>query len=286
MVRQALGKGLEALIPKAQIANSKFQIGEEIVKVPVEKIKPNRYQPRAKFEDEGLEELANSIREKGLLQPLIISASVVPGEYELIAGERRLRAAKLAGLNEVPVIIRSDTSEQERLQISLIENLQREDLNPIEQAQAYQKLIQEFNLTQEELAERLGKSRVAIANTLRLLNLPQEIKSAVVDSTISAGHARSLIGLGTEEMQKLIQRIIGEHLTVRETEKLVEKWKSEKVKKKKKILPEITTAEEDLQHALGTKVKIKGGLKKGRIEIYYYTLDDLNRLISLLSKEK
>lgn len=289
-MHQALGKGLEALIPKVQIAprpsRGRLQIGEEIVKIPLEKIKPNRYQPRNEFKEENLSELANSVREKGVLQPLIISPSAIPGEYELIAGERRLRAAKLAGLSEVPVVIRPTVSEQERLQISLIENLQREDLNPIEEARAYQKLIKEFGLTQEEIAERLGKSRATVANTLRLLNLPQEIKEAVSSRIISSGHARTLVGLPVEEIQKLVQRIIQERLSVRETEKIVERFKVEslKLKRKKKILPELISAAEELQQGLGTKVKIKGSVRKGKIEIYYYSLDDLNRLLDLLKK--
>lgn len=287
MVHQALGKGLEALIPKSQITPTVTVGGEQIVKIPVEKIKPNRYQPRNEFKDENLQELANSIKEKGLLQPLIITPSLVPGEYELIAGERRLRATKLAGLTELPVIIRSEVTEQERLQISLIENLQREDLNPLEEAQAYQQLIKEFGLTQEELAQRLGKSRAAIANTLRLLSLPQEIKEAVINRTISAGHARSLVGLESMEIQKLVQRIINERLTVRETEKIAERLKVDRLKlkrKKSRLLagPELVSAEEDLQRFLGTKVKIKGSGKKGKIEIYYYSLDELNRIINLL----
>lgn len=284
MVHQALGKGLEALIPGTRIAQAEVRVGEEIVKIPVEKIKPNRYQPRNEFKEENLQELANSIKEKGLLQPLIVAPSLVPGEYELIAGERRLRATKLAGLTELPVIIRSEVSEQERLQISLIENLQREDLNPLEEAQAYQQLIKEFGLTQEELAQRLGKSRAAIANTLRLLSLPQEIKEAVINRTISAGHARSLVGLESMEIQKLVQRIINERLTVRETEKIAERLKVDKLKlkRKKKILPELISAAEELQRSLGTKVKIKGGAKRGRIEIYYHSLDELNRIIDLL----
>ncbi|HCJ67199.1 MAG TPA: hypothetical protein DHV62_07740 [Elusimicrobia bacterium] len=285
-MHQALGKGLEALIPKSQITDYKLQISEGIVKVPIEKIKPNRYQPRNKFKEENLTELANSIKEKGLLQPLVISPSAIPGEYELLAGERRLRAAKLAGLNEVKVIIRPEVTEQERLQISLIENLQREDLNPIEEAQAYQKLIKEFGLTQEELAQRLGKSRAAIANTLRLLNLPQEIKETIASGTISSGHARNLVGLPVEEIQKLVQRIIQERLSVRETEKIVERFKVEslKLRKKKKILPELVSLSEELQHLLGTKIKIKGNTKKGRIEIYYYSLSDLERLIGLIKR--
>lgn len=285
-MHQALGKGLEALIPKSQITDYKLQISEGIVKVPIEKIKPNRYQPRENFKEENLTELANSIKEKGLLQPLVISASAIPGEYELLAGERRLRAAKLAGLIEVSVIIRPEVTEQERLQISLIENLQREDLNPIEEARAYQKLIKEFGLTQEELAQRLAKSRAAIANTLRLLNLPQEIKETIASGTISSGHARNLVGLPVEEMQKLVQRIIQERLSVRETERIVEKVKVEilKLKRKKKILPELIPTAEELQHCLGTKVKIKGSAKKGKIEIYYYSLPDLERLIGLIKR--
>jgi len=283
-MHQALGKGLEALIPKAQITE-KLPIGEQIVKIPIEKIKPNRYQPRNEFKRENLDELANSIKEKGLLQPLIISPGIISGEYELIAGERRLRAAKLAGLNEVPAIIRT-VNEQERLQISLIENLQREDLNPIEEAKAFKRLIEEFGLTQEELARRLGKSRALIANTLRLLNLPQEIREAVISGTISSGHARTLVGLPVEKMQKLVQRIINERLSVRETEKIVERFKVEslKLKRKKKILPELLSLSEELQHLLGTKVKIKGNTKKGKIEIYYYSLPDLERLIKLIKK--
>ncbi len=288
-MHQALGKGLEALIPKSQITDYKLKISEGIIKIPIEKIKPNRYQPRNKFKEENLAELANSIKERGLLQPLVISTSAIPGEYELLAGERRLRAAKLAGLSEVPVLIRPEVSEQERLQISLIENLQREDLNPIEEAQAYQKLIKEFGLTQEELAQRMAKSRAVIANTLRLLNLPSEIKETVISGAISSGHARTLVGLPAEEIQKLVQRIIRERLSVRETEKIVENLKVEtlKLKRKKSRLlagPELVSLSEELQHLLGTKVKIKGSTKKGKIEIYYYSLADLERLTGLIKK--
>ncbi len=288
-MHQALGKGLEALIPKSEIRIPKSETGEQIIKIPIEKIKPNRYQPRTEFKEENLTELANSIKEKGLLQPLIVTVSVIPGEYELIAGERRLRAAKLAGLNEVPVVIRPQVSEQERLQISLIENLQREDLNSIEEAQAYQQLIKEFGLTQEELAQRLSKSRTAITNTLRLLNLPQEIKEAVSSGIISSGHARTLVGLPVEEIQKLVQRIINERISVRETEKIVERFKVENLKlkrKKSRLLagPELVSLSEELQHLLGTKVKIKGNTKKGKIEIYYYSLTDLERLLKLIQK--
>jgi len=291
MAQRGLGRGLESLIP----AGAKPGSTQETVTVPIYKIRASRFQPRIHFNENTLNELAGSIRQQGMIQPLVITP--VPGEnadeYELIAGERRWRAAKIAGLTDVPVIIKKVT-EKEHLQISLIENLQRDDLNPIEEGTAYKRLMEEFSLTQEELSKVLGKGRVVIANTLRLLNLPQELKDAVSNGSISAGHARSLVSIDDENTQREVaQRILNERLTVRELEKIVSDWKgaikSGKVKLAPRKDPEVRRLEETLQKFLGTKVEIrakgKGQKIKGFVKISYYTLDDLERLTNILKRK-
>jgi ParB family chromosome partitioning protein len=256
--------------------------------VPVSQIRASRYQPRTRFNEDHLRELADSIREQGLIQPLIVAA--VDGDgYELIAGERRLRAARLAGLSEVPIVVKKVT-DKEQFQISLIENLQREDLNPIEEASAFKRLMEEFSLTQEELAKTVGKSRVAVANTLRLLNLPEKLRDAVSDGSISAGHARNLVSIGDARIQdEIAGKILSDDLSVREVEKMVSDWKGAleagKVKLSSRKDPAIREMEESLQRILGTKVDItargKGKEVKGSIKIAYYSLDDLERLVEI-----
>ncbi|MFN3966312.1 MAG: ParB/RepB/Spo0J family partition protein [Endomicrobiia bacterium] len=286
-MQKGLGKGLDALIPGIlpEIELTKIP-KEEIQKIPLEKIKPNRYQARKKFDETKLKELAESIKEKGLLQPLIVSPSIIPGEYELIAGERRYRASYIAGLTEVPAIVRSVT-DKEKAQISLIENLQREDLNPIEEAKAYKRIIEEFNITQEELAKLIGKDRSVIANSLRILNLPESVQDMISEGIITSGHARALASIQEEEkIKEISERIQKEKLTVREVEKIVQDWKTTLKKRPaiRKRPPEIVSLENNLQKLLGTKVQVFSRGKKGKIVIYFYSLDDLDRLLKKLGR--
>lgn len=297
MAARGLGKGLDALIPaaadtKAKAASSKNAAEKEgggpetIVKIT--KVEPNREQPRKNFDEDALQELADSIKQFGLLQPILVQDRKT--HYEIIAGERRWRAAKLAGLKEIPVIIREYT-EQEIVEISLIENIQREDLNPIEEALAYKRLLTEFDLKQDEVAERVSKSRTAVTNSMRLLKLCDEVQQMIIDDMISTGHARALISIEDPEEQYIIaQRVFDEKLSVRDVEKLVkslnkpEKPKKEAVEDKglEIVYQDVT---EKLKQALGTKVAIAPkGNGAGKIEIEFYTHDDLDRIIELLSK--
>lgn len=290
-MRKALGKGIEALIPKvSRVAPM------EIVSIDINKIKPNKYQSRMQFDQEKLKELANSIKGKGVVQPIIVSPS---GEnYQLVAGERRWWAAKMAELKEIPAVVKRVT-DREMFEISLIENIQREDLNPIEEATAFERLMKEFNLTQQELADHLGKTRSTVANILRLINLPEEIKEFVFRKLISAGHARVLLSIAGEEKRiDLARKILKEKLTVRETEDIVERLRLKRAPSGKRVAqkeksPEVVELEEELQRILGTKVRIKstgsgrsspggGGKVRGKIEIEYYSLEDLERIVELL----
>lgn len=265
---------------------------EKVVEVPVEQklkislIEPNSSQPRKKFDEEGLQELANSIKEFGILQPLLVQQK--DDHYEIIAGERRWRAAKLAGLVEIPVLIR-EYDKQRTMEIALIENVQRADLNPIEEAMAYQRLIQEFELTQEEIANRVSKNRATITNSMRLLKLDQRVQQFLVDGQISSGHARALLGLDEGEKQyQAAKRIIQENLSVRDAEKLVKLLnRPEKEKKQPENGPDINLIyrqiEDKLKTIMGTKVIINRKDKnKGRIEIEYYSQEELERLIELM----
>ncbi|MBI3592607.1 MAG: ParB/RepB/Spo0J family partition protein [Nitrospirae bacterium] len=278
-MKTALGKGLEALLPEK---------GDEVIKLDISKIVPNEQQPRKVFRDEALKDLSESIKEKGVLQPVIVSR-VGDGTFRLIAGERRWRASHLAGLKKIPALIK-DVSSQDAIEIALIENIQREDLNPIETADALHRLIKEFNLTQEALAHRVSKDRATIANYLRILKLPDEIKSLINSSSLSLGHAKALLSI--EGKQKQIQvagEIIKSGLSVRETEalckKLSEAPQAKAKKKKKEKLPEVADLENKLTRALGTKVKIEHTDKKGKIEIEYYSLDELDRLLEILMEK-
>ncbi|MFH2069706.1 MAG: ParB/RepB/Spo0J family partition protein [Elusimicrobiota bacterium] len=293
-MQRGLGKGLSALIPTIAIDATREpsgKTGEEIRKLPVDKIKPNKYQARKKFDRAKLEELAHSIKEKGIIQPLLVTPSVIPGEYELIAGERRLRAAKIAGVTEIPSIIRQAT-DKDRYQISLIENLQREDLDPIEEAKAYRGVLDEFSITQEELASLVGKDRAVVTNTLRLLSLPETVQNMISEGMISPGHGRSIAVITDGQKQReIVDRIQREKLTVRETEKIVHDWKSVLGGKRalpgRKKAPEILAMENTLQKLLGTKVQVyaaRGG-RKGRIVIHFYSLDDLDRLVKHFKKK-
>lgn len=293
-VKRGLGKGLDAMIPIPESSSSEKAAsdkadsnGPETI-VRITQIEPNREQPRKNFDEDALQELADSIKQFGLLQPILVQDRKT--YYEIIAGERRWRAAKLAGLKEVPVIIR-DYSDQEIVEISLIENIQREDLNPIEEAQAYKRLLTEFNLKQDEVAERVSKSRAAVTNSMRLLKLCDEVQQMIIDDMLSTGHARALITIEDPEQQYTIaQKIFDEKLSVRDVEKLVKNLnKPEKIKKGTSddngldiIYQDVA---EKLKQSLGTKVEISSkGNGAGKIEIEFYNHDDLDKIIELLSK--
>jgi ParB family transcriptional regulator, chromosome partitioning protein len=273
-----LGKGLSALIPGDSPASD-----SSYVSVPVNNIIPNPRQPRAQFDDASLKELADSIREHGIIQPLIVTIDPGTFGYILVAGERRLRAARLAGLEMVPVIIRQ-VSDQERLELALIENIQRADLTPLETAEAYRQLQEEFGLRHEDIGARVGKSRVTVTNTLRLLQLPNEIKQALIDGKISEGHARALRGLPKIVTQLLVLKaIIEQNLTVRQTEELVKTYAVKRTKKD--LAAELRDVEERLRGYLGTKVALHQGKKGGSLIIYYYSDEELDSLINHITKD-
>ena len=269
--RRALGRGLGALIPSTYPEEKNDQLY-----VPVAAIQPNPLQPRQAFDQAAIDELAESIRQKGLLQPLLVRR--VNGAYELIAGERRWRAAQQLGMDQVPVTVR-DCADGELLEMALIENIQRENLNPLEEARAYRRLGDEFKLTQDEIATRVGKDRSTVANTVRLLQLPQEVQREIERGTLSAGHARALVNAGPEAAKvKLAREIVARRLTVRETEKLAKRHAQPDAD------VELRAAEHRLTEALGTRVRLhtrRGGA--GKIEIEYYSLEGLNALIDRLS---
>lgn len=300
-MRQPLGRGLDAILGGAAPTTEsrpapapapESRGGEEKGKpllVPIERVVAGRGQPRRNFDDEHIEELAASIREKGILQPLV----VVPnnGSYELIAGERRLRAAARAGLEKVPVVFRESSSEGEMLELALVENLQREDLGPLERARAYERLIETHGLVQEEIARKIGKSRTAVANTLRLLGLPAPVLEAMDQGLLSEGHGRPLLSLPTATLQiEMMQAVIRRGLSVRETEQMVRDAVDSagegprRPERKEKRAP--GPLETGLSRALGTKVRLRGGMKKGRIEIEYYSQEELTRLIDFLSSRE
>lgn len=288
MASRGLGKGLDSLIPAGINESKEIKQAETIVKIA--KVEPNRDQPRKNFDEDALQELADSIKQFGLLQPILVQDR--KEYYEIIAGERRWRAAKLAGLKEVPVIIRNYTN-QEIVEISLIENIQREDLNPIEEALAYKRLLDEFHLKQDEVAERVSKSRTAVTNSMRLLKLCDGVQQMIIDDMLSTGHARALIPIEDADMQlQLAQKIFDEKLSVREVEKIVKGiLKPDTNKAKKEETPQniqyiYQDIENRLKEKLSRKVEIssKGKNGAGKIEIEFYSNDDLDRLIELLSK--
>lgn len=288
--KAGLGKGLDSLITN-KVTLVKEEKNTEGISIDIKKIEPNRAQPRKNFDEDALLELSESIKQFGILQPLIVQDK--KDYYEIIAGERRWRAAKLAGLKEVPVIIKQLT-EQEMVEISLIENIQRENLNPIEEAIAYKRLLTEFNLKQDEVAERVSKSRTAVTNSMRLLKLNEKVQQMVIDDMISTGHARAILGIDDMERQyQIAQKIFDEKLSVRETEKLVKKIQQEKnedkSKKEKKTDSKMKAIlgdlEETMKGILGTKVAInQKNEEKGKIEIEYYSMDELDRIIDLIRK--
>lgn len=281
--KSGLGKGLEALIPGGFSAAP----APADTYAPISMIDPNPRQPRENMDDEHLSELAASIREHGILQPLIVTHDSITGMYTLIAGERRLRAAKIAGLEKVPVVIRT-VSDQERLELALIENVQRADLSPLETAEAYRQLSDDFNLSHDEIAARVGKSRVSITNTLRLLKLPQPVLLALTSQTISEGHARALLGLPTEKAQlAALQTILAHDMNVRQTEELVRKYTGQKIEKppEKVVDPEIKAIEDKLQDHLGTRVVLHHGTKGGTLTIHFYSDEELTDLLSQILKD-
>lgn len=289
-----LGKGLNALIPPSTEENKKAEkvnaslISEtdKEIMVNITKIEPNRTQPRKNFDEDALQELADSIKQFGVIQPLIVQDR--KDHYEIIAGERRWRAAKKAGLKEVPVIIKNYT-DQEIVEISIIENIQREDLNPIEEALAYKRLLEEFNLKQDQVAERVSKSRTAVTNSMRLLKLCDKVQQMIIDEMITTGHARAILSIeDPEEQYNLAQRIFDEKLSVREVEKIMKNiGKPAKAKKPKDDQLEVIyqDIEEKLKQKLGTKVVISSkGNGTGKMEIEFYTHDDLEKIVDMLSK--
>jgi ParB family chromosome partitioning protein len=271
MKKQALGKGIRAFIPE------EYGIlkGERYAEMDIELIKPNAFQPRLKFDESSIGELAQSIKSTGVLQPIV----VVPdgGQYRIIVGERRWRAAQKAGLKRIPTIIRAIPKEQE-LEVSLIENLQREELNPLEIANAYQRLVQELEMTQQDVADKVGMDRTSVTNYLRLLKLPPEVQLSA--DKISMGHARALLGLENTELQvSLTRQIIDKQLSVREVERLIQKLRNRRpARTKKPVDADLETVQEDLLKILGTKVVLAGSKNKGVIKIFYFSLDELNKL--------
>lgn len=291
--RKGLGKGLDSLIPenksvkpavKPEKAEESVKTGEQMLKI--NQVEPNREQPRKHFEEDALLELADSIKQYGVLQPLLVRKR--KDYYEIIAGERRWRAAKLAGVKEVPVIIKEYT-EQQTVEIALIENIQRENLNPIEEAMAFKKLLTEFNLKQDEVAERVSKSRTAVTNSMRLLKLGEKVQQMIIDDMITTGHARALLAIDDEEQQYLLAtKIFDEKLSVRETEKLIKSLKNPK--KQVKVVKTVENAfvyddlAEKMKRVLGTKVSISPkGNGKGKIEIEYYSDDELERMFEMIT---
>ena len=278
-----LGKGLDALIPVGSSAPSE---GMSTFEVPIDRIDPNPLQPRNTMQAEALEELASSIKEHGILQPLLVTYDAENDGYILVAGERRLRAARLAGLDYVPVLVRQAT-DQQRLELALIENVQRADLTPLETAEAYRQLAEDFHLSHEAIAAQVGKSRVTVTNTLRLLKLPIEVRQALADGTITEGHSRALLGLTSDQAQNAaLASILRQGLNVRQTEELVRKLLGERAKKAEPRAPdpEITAIEQRLQDALGTRVAVRHGRKGGSVVIHYYSDEELNALIATLTR--
>lgn len=285
MTKMALGRGLSVLISDVKVGDALVERGGGVLEVEISKIRQNKYQPRLNFRDETQKELIASIQEKGLIQPIIVRK--VGDDYELIAGERRLRAAKALGFEKIPVIIK-EVSDEEALELSLIENIQRENLNPIEEAKAYERLISVFNLTQDDIAKKVGKDRTTIANFIRLLKLPEDIQEKLSNGQISVGHAKVILGLeDPADQRKITEQIIKDGLSVRDTEKAILKIKEPPVHKRKMAYKDqqLIALEEHMQRVLGTKVNICQGKKKGKIEIEYYSQEDLNRILEFFGVE-
>lgn len=280
MAKKGLGKGLDGLFAEAVSDNEE----KGVIEVRISEVEPNKNQPRKSFDKEKLETLANSIKEHGVIQPLIVTAE--NGGYTIVAGERRWRAARLAGLSVIPVIVK-EYSPQTVTEVALIENLQREDLNPIEEANGYKDLCENYGLTQEQVSKKIGKSRSAIANSMRLLLLEADIQSKLISGEITEGHARAVLSLPPGELRDfLVRRIIDDGLNVREAEKIAKQLQKPSVSKKEEItkteLIEVKRIEDKLSSGLGTKVRIVHGKKKGKIEIEYYGNKDLDRILKII----
>ncbi len=298
-MKRALGKGLNSLIPDSYtsiISDAANQKNLETIQglefIPITEIAPNPDQPRETFSPEGLEELAQSIKEKGVLQPVIVKKMINANEapdgrkYELICGERRMKAALLAGLEKIPAVVK-EVAQNELLEWALIENIQREDLNPLEEARAYERLVVERGFSQEDVAKRVGKNRVTITNSIRLLRLPEEVIREVRDGRLTAGHARSLLGLFTSDQQiQMARRIITEGLSVRQTEELVSRSaKKRRARSARRLTPEVADLETRMSRLFGVPVRIfssKSG-RQGRIMIHYFSLDELDRVLSQIN---
>lgn len=283
MEKRALGKGISALIPERDAEQS-----DRVAVLKLDLIKPSTLQPREHFDAQALEELTNSIRQKGLIQPLVVRRK---GDYyELIAGERRFRAANALQLSEVPVIIKEDVGDQEALELSLIENIQRQDLNPIEEARAYQYLMHKFQISQEQLGELLGKARVTVTNAMRLLNLPAEVQDEIKKGRISFAHGRALLEIDDINRQRrLAQEVISQRLSVRELENLIKMYRPHSARQGIRPgirQPFVAVLEEELQHALASKVRISMRKKRGHIRIEFYSQEDLERIAGIIKKDK
>ena len=279
--KSALGKGLGELIPEAGDKIIEETELNSVIDMDINKVSPDKEQPRKNFDEEKLELLANSIKEHGIIQPILVRKE--NDYYKIIAGERRWRAARIAGLKKIP-ILEKILDKKQTMEVSLIENLQREDLNPIEEAKAYKRLIDEFKITQEEIAIRIGKSRPAITNTLRLLALDDRILNYIIEGTLTEGHGRSIVSLENKEIQyEIAKKVIDDGLNVRQTETIIKNLQNVKTKPKEKQAKDIYTKdlENRLKTILGTKVSINKGRKKGKIEIEYYSSEDLERIIEL-----
>jgi len=289
-MRKAMGRGIDALITKVQ--NNDIT-GDLVQRIPVGKVEPNPFQPRRNFDEAKLAELADSIKEGGLLQPISVWKNNGDGGYVLIAGERRLRASKLAGLAEIDAIVRKDLSDEQKLGLSLVENVQREDLNAVDTALAYKQLIDAFGASQADIAKKVGKSRAAVSNTLRLLELDAEIRQGIQSGAISEGHARALISIpDSAKRREFYQRIVAEKLSVRDVEGFAQGFHADKPRAQKapragsRRTPEVVELETSLQRSLGTKVELAPGPgpENGKIVIHYFSLDDLDRVTRILKK--
>ncbi|MBN2497688.1 MAG: ParB/RepB/Spo0J family partition protein [Deltaproteobacteria bacterium] len=278
--RKALGRGLKALIPVSDKARADVGVFE----CPVESLTPNEKQPRQSFDEAKLRELTESVRSQGVIQPLVVRAD--GGRYQIVAGERRWRAARLAGLKTVPVVVK-DLGESQMIEIALIENIQREDLNPLEEAEAYRQLVDEYGLTQEQLAKRVGRQRSTVANALRLLKLPEDVQNYLLTGELSMGHARALLGLENSSAQKAMARkVVRGQLSVRACEDLVRGGQQEPEKRRAKRIKKYTPSQrrlvESLQRRLGTKVDLCSGTKGGRLVIHYYNPQELDRILDVI----
>ena len=277
--RQGLGRGLASLIPQ------RAPTGPGTIEISTSRIRPNPHQPRKRFDADGLASLSSSIAEHGVLQPILVTETI--DGYQLVAGERRLRAAQAAGLDRIPAVVRQ-LADREQLELALVENLQREDLDPLETADAYRQLIEEFGFSQEDLAVRVGRARSTVANTLRLLDLAPEVQAAVADGRLTEGHGRALGGLATELQDRVLDSVIGQELSVRQTEELVRRLREPKPEPTKTPAhrnadPDLERVEEDLRRALGTKVSLARSRRGGRIVIEYYSDEELGRLYERLT---